>query len=203
MIELKHDTALVGARNRESNFPVEVYDDSMGPLWICGFEYGPTMIIRASSFEAAWEIWVDESQTIDEDDVPEAYGFYDDNAALKLRQAGELADAGEGDYPELQEGYYHQSNANGTGIVNVGHYAWLRELDRNDLDDIRLVVRHHDDADNAENVSFAIGSYDYSMTVRGKTKSFRSFALHDDIGERIRRLERAFGTVNVETNWGE
>ena len=151
------------------------------------------------TFEGAWEIAIDESVAIDESDVPEAYGFYGENAALKLRQAGELAEAGDGEYPELVEGYEMQSNSSGTGIVNVDHYAWLREMAREDFDKLRLVIR--DDETECEAVKFAMVPHGYMMTVRGKTKSFRSYGLLANVGSRLRKLERAIGACNVETTW--
>lgn len=36
----------------------------------------------------------------------------------------------------LIEGYQHQSNASGTGIVNVGHYEWLREATDSEIAEI-------------------------------------------------------------------
>lgn len=208
-IILKNDTSLVGAHNRESNFPIDCYDDSDGPLWLFGHEFGTTMVIRARSFEAAWEIAIDEAKTIADDEVPEAYGFYGDSADEELRMAGERAEE-TGDYPELVDGYYMQSNCSGTGIVDIGHYAWLREMTHDDADGIRLVVRHQDDADELPRVRFQLDSYSFIMAVTnsvgsslGKAKSFRSFDLCADVGERIRRLERAFGAVHVEREWAQ
>ncbi len=32
-------------------------------------------------------------------------------------------------YPDLIEGYENQDNASGTGVVSMGHYAWMKEAD--------------------------------------------------------------------------
>lgn len=203
MITLKDGTSLVGARCRKYNFPIETYDDGDGPVWMFGMgghSDCPGLIIRARSFELAYEIAIDEAATIPESEVPEAYGFYGEHAALELRHAVEHADAGAGEYPELVDGYEYQSNASGTGIVNVGHYAWLREMKREDCDDIRLVVRD-DDHDDPLRVRFELESYAFTMTVNGKSKRFHSFSLLSDVGERLRRLERVYHTVNAERVW--
>lgn len=34
-----------------------------------------------------------------------------------------------GEFPELSEGYRHQSNCTGSGIVDVGHNEWFRIVD--------------------------------------------------------------------------
>src|SRR5690606_16640532 len=72
-MELKDDTELVAAWNH--GYRVKVYDDGWGPLWIFGEEFGPTMIIRAQSWEMAWEIALDELPEILAEEIPEAYGF--------------------------------------------------------------------------------------------------------------------------------
>jgi hypothetical protein len=85
-------------------------------FFACGFEHGATHLIHARSFETAWETWVDELPTIPEEELIEAYG----------------AEAGGGDY-RLIDGYEMQSNFSGTGIVSMGHYAWMREVDPSDI----------------------------------------------------------------------
>lgn len=134
---------------------VDSYSDlTDGNLFVCGFEYGPSYLIAARSYEAAWEAWVDEMPTIPEDELIEAYGpegtpngsFLDmavkayrpDVAPSKWdwtvirahakRMLDEYTIHGER-YPELIEGYEQQSNASGTGIVSMGHYAGMNEAD--------------------------------------------------------------------------
>lgn len=133
-IELKHGTTLEGARaGRYTRYPLRAYDGFMGPLWLCGNEHGATMVIRAMSFSDAWEIMVDEMKPIDACEVPEAYGF-----ASQDELDAAVAD---GEWPDLVEGYEYQSNVTGTGIVDVGHYAWLRELTREDFTDAYFNLR--------------------------------------------------------------
>ena len=143
--------------------PVDVkfYDESglsssPDSFFICGFEFGPQYLIHAHSFEDAWGAWVDESQTIPEDELIEAYGITDDYreefektdpcpnhweptwdawhvrfkaaCVARLKELGDKATAQQGEYPELVEGYEYQSNSSGTGIVDMGHYAWMREI---------------------------------------------------------------------------
>jgi hypothetical protein len=43
------------------------------PLFIIGHEFGPTHLIRAKSFDIAWEAWVDSQAPVSEDDLWEAY----------------------------------------------------------------------------------------------------------------------------------
>lgn len=204
MIHLKDGTRLVGVRAKRSGFPEHVYDDGEGGIYVFGYEYGPSMFIRAPSFETAWEIAIDESTPIDQSEVPEAYGFENQEA---LDAA--VACAKDGDYPELVEGYELQSNSTGTGIVDVGHYAWLEELDerrhlRADWLDrgsggYRLLVQR-DDID-CEPVELVLRSVSYTLTVRGITKTFRSYDLIDDVGARLRKLERALGACDVTVSW--
>lgn len=147
-----------------------IYDDGYGPLWIAGQEFGPTMLIRAQSFQDAWEIWIDESPTIPEEDLPEAYGLrsqaemdaisacVDGSSTKNQRETvREIIERDEctwngrtpetpdevDEFPLLIEGYEYQSNATGTGIVDVGHYAWLREIEESDV--LSITVEDTDD----------------------------------------------------------
>lgn len=133
-LTLKRDTTITHATTRRvtgDGFPLTVLhaSDCQDRVWIAGHEFGPTHIILASSFESAWDEWLDAQPTIDEEEVPEAFGFYGDDAHEALRHA---------ECPNLVEGYEHQPNATGTGIVDVGLYAWMREAT---IDDTRTLVR--------------------------------------------------------------
>lgn len=124
----------------------------------------------------AWEAWIDALPTIPEEELIEAYSpgrgqgsFLDEaidaypgrgegrwtdedwakiraNAKAALDAAAQNAQDGVGDYPELVEGYEMQSNCSGTGIVNVGHYAWMREAG---LDEIEVLPREESETDAA------------------------------------------------------
>jgi hypothetical protein len=197
-VELKYGTRLVGARD-ESNYPIDVYDDGDGAVWLWGDETGVRRVIRARSFEAAWGIAIDESPTIDETDVPEAYGFDGAHAALRPRQAGERADAGDGEYPELVEGYEHQDNASGTGIVNVGHYAWLREWTRDDTARLRLIVRSHDCP--VLDVTFAVRSDHIAYQIEGEGLALHTYHPISAIGTALRVLDGRYHAVNAGVRW--
>jgi hypothetical protein len=136
----KDETTLIGC-TLDTGFSIReltVSDDCWGPLWIYGQEFGPTMVVRASTFETAYEIAIDESKTIAPADVPEAYGF---DTQDKLAAA-----ADQGEWPELIEGYRHQANCTGTGIVATGHYEWCEELTRETLErfNLRLTIGKED-----------------------------------------------------------
>lgn len=178
-IELKPETRITDATHgRFDTYPLRWYDDGDGPLWLFGFEFGPSMVIRARHFETAWEIMLDESKAIPKDEVPEAYGIPDflrDKFELEhpnpmregtkwarfwraiekrgeahsevytriMRRLDKLARDSDEEYPELIEGYEYQPNAGrGTGIVSVGEYAWLREMERADFAEygIRITI---------------------------------------------------------------
>jgi hypothetical protein len=137
MIELKHNTELVAAHRvypYRDPVPIKHYDDGIGPLWLYGIEFGATMVIRAKSFESAYEIMLDESETIPEDEVHETYGFDTREEML----------AHEGEWPELIEGYHYQANFSGTGIVSVSHYEWLRAYESGDSETVRLTIREQE-----------------------------------------------------------
>lgn len=150
------DTTLVSATVKDR--PLRTESDG-GELWLYGEEFGPRMLLQADSFESAWELMLDNSPTIPEEDIPEAYGYYSissngrsylcgDEGAPRVfppfdathdviaEFAGTALEAFQRyvdtlpELPDLVEGYEYQPNASGTGIVNVGHYAWLQELTR-------------------------------------------------------------------------
>ena len=132
---------------------------SNSQFFLAGQEFGATHLIHSSSYESAYEAWVDESLTISEEELTEAYGLPDSPEmeawkethpappyyqqeqwkawceALDLeekrvfKQWGDDAQAGLRDHPDLIEGYEYQSNSSGTGIVDIGHYFWQREAD--------------------------------------------------------------------------
>lgn len=118
--------------------PIRTYDDGFGSLYIYRESCGIIGIVRAMSWEAAYECVLDEIlQPIDEADVIEAYGCYampnqDRTAWYAMRGDGKklatfdtekeaheycLASIAR-DETELVEGYDYQPNASGTGIVS-------------------------------------------------------------------------------------
>jgi len=99
--------------------PVKFWDDGIGRLWLyrsADFDMG---VVRAQTFEDAYDCVLDEIlRPIDQDEVPEAYGFYGPNKQAELDAAVEKAKES-GDYPELVEGFMYQPNSTGTGIVSI------------------------------------------------------------------------------------
>ena len=134
MLNLEHirnnDDMLNDAFIQRSYGPqqLKVYDDYFGDLFVYGHEFGPTMLIRAQSWESAYSIAIDESVSIDNSELFEAYGF--DNKSDYDNQVD--TDCSE---LELIKGYTYQDNSTGTGIVCNGHYEWMTEL--NDYNNIR------------------------------------------------------------------
>lgn len=130
-----------------------------GPSWLIHVES-----YHGDGFESAWEAWVDSMHTIDKEELIEAYSpgrgkgsFLDmavdaereDTPDHRVDQAGhdewwdrvrraanEALEACE--EAELVEGYSYQSNATGTGIVSMGHYAQIHEAD---LSEIEITVK--------------------------------------------------------------
>jgi hypothetical protein len=130
--QINPDHTLVFKNKYDRTLPY--YDDGFGPLWIFCNSMGIERIIRAQTWEDAYEIAVDERAPIAAEEVPAAYGF-DTQAELDAATAA-LADGDGG--PDLIEGYQYQSNSSGTGIVDVDlngealdplTYERLRELE--------------------------------------------------------------------------
>jgi hypothetical protein len=142
--------------HRETSTDVEVYDDGATgwgdyKWFVAGHEFGPCWLIRAGSLDSACEIWIDESPTIDPSDIHEAHGAFDKlvghleskghentrelrdfaNRYCQLYFDIDTRDAnytGAWDRWSLIEGYQYQSNCSGTGIVEVGHYEWIKPI---------------------------------------------------------------------------
>ena len=136
--------SLVGARQTkpwdEYGTPITIYDDGFGVLWLYREAGGLQGIVRARSWEAAYEICQDEIMSrVPQDEVIEAYGFYTLDRSQPgnpryqaMRDAGNLLaeftirteaekyclDTIQREECELVEGYEYQPNATGTGIVS-------------------------------------------------------------------------------------
>ena len=122
-ITLKQDTEILDVKSRFDNPIGFVMEDYEAPLWIYSWDaYGaPTRIISADTWEGAYDACIDDLPTIEASEVFEAYGF-EDQASFDQTVENDP------DTLELSEGYQYQSNATGTGIVNVGHYESLNPL---------------------------------------------------------------------------
>ena len=103
-LERLEATWLVGVRSEYGN-DIAFYDDAYGPLWAYRDDGGLRGLVRAQTWESAYECVLDEIlKPIPEDEVEEAYN---------------TEDQGDAEYPELHEGYQYQPNATGTGIVAI------------------------------------------------------------------------------------
>ncbi len=135
------------------------YSIGQDDCFIAGHEFGYTHLILEDYLDSAWETFLDDSPTIDDSELPDAYGCFDkfvehmeklghDNTQ-QLREfcsryeidffgikTDEMHTSGE--YWELIEGYEYQPNYVGTGIVNVGHYTYIHELST--LNDYELLI---------------------------------------------------------------
>lgn len=107
---MKDNTEIVSCKNKWGH-EIRFYDDGYGPLWVYRTSTGITGIIRAMTWEDAYECILDDILVpIPVEEIPEAYGFYGENAQQELENAEE---------PELTEGYHYQPNSSGSGIVSI------------------------------------------------------------------------------------
>ena len=73
---MNDELTLVGARTKYGT-QLHVYDDGFGPVWLYREADGLTGVVRARTWESAYEICQDEIMTlVPEDEVHEAYGLY-------------------------------------------------------------------------------------------------------------------------------
>lgn len=86
--------------------------------------YGVRRIVRAQSWEDAYEIHIDEEPPIETSELWEAYGFDSPEAFQVAIVEAEVS----GHYPELIDGYQYQSNCTGTGIVSTDYNETLDPL---------------------------------------------------------------------------
>jgi hypothetical protein len=98
--------------------------------------------------QSAEEAWLDEQETIPVEDLHEAYDAYDmlrdeltgrgNEDTIQLRNFCNrwaktyfdiiTSQDNAWDDLEMDESYDSQPNATGTGVVNVGHYHWIKEV---------------------------------------------------------------------------
>ena len=113
---------------------VKIYDDGMGPLWVYQETFGVVGVVRAMSFEDAFECVCDEILTpIPLADVAEAHEW--DGCDSDSSCEGKMKDDGhctkhEDSYRNLGESYYYMPNAHtSSGIVETDLNGWyLQEL---------------------------------------------------------------------------
>jgi CheY-specific phosphatase CheX len=122
---IEAQTRYSSEQSDESWTKCEVYDDSFGSWFVgkreCGAWVYPSLIIRAKSFEDAYGIFEDESPTVPTGELHDAYDMTPEEfqtACDRMKsQREEFGMAADIDYPELADGYSHQSSSSGTGIV--------------------------------------------------------------------------------------
>lgn len=133
----------------------DIYDERYYSLYAIGHEFGVTDIYLVSCEQDAMDQWLDDQPTIPVDEIHEAYNAYDhlrahlknkgheDTQQLRNfcnRYASVYFDIESQNHDvrykawDLDEAYQLQPNATGTGIVNVGHYQTLFEVDPEDLE---------------------------------------------------------------------
>lgn len=132
--------------------PVKFYDEygDGGDYFLFGFEFGPTLLVRAKNEHDACEVFLDELPPIPLDEIHEAYNAFDKLLEHMISKGHEYdnqlrcfcnrwcrfyfqSDTKSGDETvwdrwELDESYRYQPNSTGTAIVHVGHYEWMREI---------------------------------------------------------------------------
>jgi len=111
---MKDNTKIVSVHSKFDT-PIKWYDDGYGPLWVYRNSMGVAGVIRAMNWHDAYDIVLDEILTpIEQNEIPEAYGFYGENAehafAIACENEAEM---------DLTEGYQFQPNSTGTGIVST------------------------------------------------------------------------------------
>lgn len=116
-------------------------------FYVISHEYGPARIVHARAEHDAYNVHLDESKTIPESELVEAYNVADmlEKHLIKKgnQDGGHMIDfcrrfaqtyfdmltaRREYDKLELDEAYRHQSNTTGTGIVEVGHYEHIETI---------------------------------------------------------------------------
>lgn len=93
--------SLVSAKHTISGYPIPIYDDGFGPLWIHRDSLGISGIVRAQSWEDAYGICEDEffpeaSETIEE--LIKEYGFERRRAKIVLDPVEGEREARDSDY---------------------------------------------------------------------------------------------------------
>ncbi len=141
---INSEQTLVGARQSQAwdeyGTPIQVYDDGFGPLWLYREASGLEAIVRAQTWESAYECCQDEIMTrVGTEDVLEAYGFWIAQDGKYWKVMDDVDDRFNGNSMfdteehakeycqrvilmqerDLIEGYEYQPNATGTGIVSV------------------------------------------------------------------------------------
>lgn len=160
------DFFVVDDNHYEGRYKVEFYDESYGmdgTFYLLGFEFGATHLICANNESDAYECWVDLLPPVPMDEIHEAYNAFDklveymeakgyENDYQLRRFCSEWCryyfevdtkdanSTGAWDRWELGESYRYQSNSTDSGIVHVGHYEWMNEIDASQIQVERKVA---------------------------------------------------------------
>lgn len=114
--------AIAETRPWGGSYSVKFWDSGWGDLWRYSDTLGIRAVVRATSFEEAWECVVDEILVpIDAEDLPDAFPDYAGCDASLDCKGGLTSDGTCNLHPDacrnLGECHYYQGNATGTGIV--------------------------------------------------------------------------------------
>lgn len=115
---INDDQSFESAIGRYNN-PIKSYDDGFGPLWIMIDSTGIVGIVRASTWDNAFNVFLDEIiPPIGKDEIEDAYN----------------------ENNELNEGYAYQPNAHGSsGIVSLDLNGWfIEQLNQKMVDDLEI-----------------------------------------------------------------
>lgn len=130
-----------------SGYPIRFYsDDSGSPFWYVCNEYSVTSIIQARTESDAWECHLDEfACRVAPEDLHDAYidPDTDDCFTKEKFESFDWESCHEtGDYPELVQGYEHQPNSTGTGIVSVSdnEYPFPLTIEAMERLEINMVI---------------------------------------------------------------
>lgn len=146
--------------DNDREYSVKAYQVAEGIEWdekvyLISHEYGPNSIVFADNESNAYEIWVDNQNTIEQDEVHEAYGAYDalrehmaslghedtvylrrfciNWAPIYFKIMAPKATQDDDPCSSLIEGYEYQSNSTDTGIVEVGHYTRIDKISKDKI----------------------------------------------------------------------
>jgi hypothetical protein len=136
-------------------------------FFAAGFEFGAHVIVHVEAyrgddgFETAYEAWIDSLPEIEKEeyldiayaevrakhvDDPPVYSVKDreerykgvrDRAQALLDAAVEAARDGNGEWPELIEGYRVDSSGE---VKSLGHYEWMHEADLEEIEIVRKAL---------------------------------------------------------------
>ena len=156
-----NDTIMLHAACSIYGNPIRTYDNAGSDMFLFRDAGGITGLVKADSWEEAYEIVEDEIlQPIEESDIPLAYGFWigsitenhydlidETNSGKCLGSYKTAQEARTRAYARIQacerdlaEGYSYQANATGTGIVcHDLNGEELREIDTATLPDLDII----------------------------------------------------------------